>query len=192
AKWQVAGTVAEVASGKSWAELIDEIYVQPCGLESLAYNNHLELIASEGFTYPSSFNSDPSTLAPTDNPNMEAGAYITTGDYGKLLLMHLRGGACDDGHVLSQDALDRMHEDRIGEVYDGDAFSAGSGYGMGWWVDRDNGRIRDPGAYGSTPWLDLADGYGAYLVIEADSGTGGELAGQLYDIVDQAVNNPNS
>ncbi len=40
AQWQVAGAVAEVASGKPWAQLIDEIYVQPCGLETLAYNNH--------------------------------------------------------------------------------------------------------------------------------------------------------
>ncbi len=40
AQWQVAGAVAEAASGRSWAELIDEIYVRPCGLDVLAYNNH--------------------------------------------------------------------------------------------------------------------------------------------------------
>jgi CubicO group peptidase (beta-lactamase class C family) len=187
AQWQVAGAVAEAVSGKSWAELIDEIYVQPCALESLAYNNHLALIASEGFRYPASFNGDPTTLASTENPNMEAGAYITTGDYGKLLLMHLRGGACDDNQVLTQESLDLMHADRIGDVYGGDAYSAGRGYGMGWWVDRESGRISDEGAYGAVPWLDLADGYGAYLVIEADSATGNELAGLLYDVIDEAV-----
>jgi CubicO group peptidase (beta-lactamase class C family) len=187
AQWQVAGAVAEAVSGKSWAELIDEIYVQPCALESLAYNNNLALIASEGFRYPASFNGDPTTLASTENPNMEAGAYITTGDYGKLLLMHLRGGACDDNQVLTQESLDLMHADRIGDVYGGDAYSAGRGYGMGWWVDRESGRISDEGAYGAVPWLDLADGYGAYLVIEADSATGNELAGLLYDVIDEAV-----
>jgi CubicO group peptidase (beta-lactamase class C family) len=187
AQWQVAGAVAEAVSGKSWAELIDEIYVQPCALESLAYNNNLALIASEGFRYPASFNGDPTTLASTENPNMEAGAYITTGDYGKLLLMHLRGGACDDNQVLTQESLDLMHADRIGDVYGGDAYSSGRGYGMGWWVDRESGRISDEGAYGAVPWLDLADGYGAYLVIEADSATGNELAGLLYDVIDEAV-----
>jgi CubicO group peptidase (beta-lactamase class C family) len=187
AQWQVAGAVAEAVSGKSWAELIDEIYVQPCALESLAYNNNLALIASEGFRYPASFNGDPTTLASTENPNMEAGAYITTGDYGKLLLMHLRGGACGDNQVLTQESLDLMHADRIGDVYGGDAYSAGRGYGMGWWVDRESGRISDEGAYGAVPWLDLADGYGAYLVIEADSATGNELAGLLYDVIDEAV-----
>ena len=185
AQWQVAGAVAETVSGRSWAELIDEIYVQPCGLETLAYNNHFAQIGS-GFDYPVEFAGDPTVLADTDNPNMEGGAYVTTGDYAALLLMHLRGGRCGDEQVLSQAALDTMHADRIATAYDGSA-GAGTGYGMGWWVDRTSGRISDAGAYGSVPWLDLEDGYGAYLVIESDAGTGNQLAGQLYDVVDDAM-----
>ncbi len=187
AQWQVAGAVAEVASGKSWADLVEEVYVRPCGLDTLAFNNHFTQIGAGGFDYPTPFDSDPSTLAPTANPNMEGGAYVTTGDYGKLLLMHLRGGMCDENRVLSEAAVDRLHEDRIGAAYGGDA-GVGTGYGMGWWVDRASGRISDAGAYGSVPWLDLADGYGAYLVVEADTRTGNELAGMLYDLVDDAVN----
>jgi CubicO group peptidase (beta-lactamase class C family) len=34
AQWQVAGAVAEIAAGRSWAELVEEIYVRPCGLEA--------------------------------------------------------------------------------------------------------------------------------------------------------------
>ena len=102
---------------------------------------------------------------------MEGGAYITPGDYAELLLMHLRGGRCGDAQVLSQEALDRMHTDRIGPEYGGTT-QMGGGYGMGWWVDRETGRISDPGAYGSIPWIDLDGGYGAYLVIEADTTTG--------------------
>jgi CubicO group peptidase (beta-lactamase class C family) len=186
AQWQVAGAVAEIASGKSWAQLIDETYVQPCGLETLAYNNHFSQLGAVSFEYPTSFKADPSTLHPTDNPNMEGGAYLAPRDYAKLLLMHLRGGRCDADQVLSQAALDRMHADRIGEVYGGQAMP-GYGYGMGWWVDRASGQISDPGAYGSVPWLDLDDGYGAYLVLEADSGTGLQLATLIHDIIDTAV-----
>ncbi len=186
AQWQVAGAVAEAASGLSWAELVDQTYVQPCGLEALAYNNHFGQLPS-GFEYPSGFDGDPSMLEPTDNPNMEGGAYVTTGDYGALLLMHLRGGRCGDDQVLSPGALARMHADRIGEVYDGDAWDPESGYGMGWWVDRARGYVTDGGAYGSVPWLDLEDGYGAFLVIEASSVVGRELAEQLYDLVEEAV-----
>jgi CubicO group peptidase (beta-lactamase class C family) len=186
AQWQVAGAVAEVASGKTWAELVDEIYVEPCGLETLGYNNHFGQIAS-GFTYPDGFDGDPSVLEPTDNPNMEGGAYATTGDYARLLLMHLRDGVCGDTRVLSPEALDRMHADRLAEAYAGDARGPARGYGMGWWVQRDTGRIDDPGAYGSYPWLDLDDGYGAYLVVESASAIGSEIANELAEAVHTAM-----
>lgn len=184
-QWQVAGAVAEVVSGKTWAELVEEIYGEPCGLETLGYNNHFAEIGARGFSYPDAFDGDPTTLQPTDNPNMEGGMYTTTGDYAELLLMHLRGGRCGDEQVLSQTALDRLHADRIGGIYG--SVGPGTGYGMGWWIDRDSGRIYDPGAYGSVPWLDLADGYGAYVVIEADAVTGSQLAGELYDPLDDVM-----
>lgn len=186
AQWQVAGAIAEAVSGKPWEQLFDEIYAQPCRLTSSGYNNHWTQLGTAGFDYPPAIDGDVSPLAATENPNMEGGMYTTTGDYARLLLMHLRGGACDGGPVLSQEALDTMHADRIGEVYGGSSLP-GQGYGMGWWVDRASGRITDPGAYGSVPWLDLADGYGGFLVIEADAATGNELASQLYDVVEQAM-----
>lgn len=186
AQWQVAGAVAEAVSGKSWSQLVDEIYVRPCGLKTLGFNNHFTQLGALSFGYPAAFDGDPAVLRPTDNPNMEGGAYIAPGDYAKLLLMHLRGGRCDGEQVLSPAALDRMHADRIGEAYAGDA-GPGTGYGLGWWVDRASGRCSDPGAYGTVPWLDLDDGYGAYLVIEADSTTGGQLASLLFDPVEAAV-----
>lgn len=185
-QWQVAGGVAEVASGKSWEQLINEIFVEPCGLDVLGYNSHFVPLEAF-FEYPEGYEGDLSELPPTENPNMEGGAYVTTGDYGKLLLMNLRDGMCGDTQVLSTEALARMHGDRIAEVYDGNAYSAGTGYGMGWWVDRDSGRISDAGAYGSVPWLDLEDGYGAYLVIERTSDIGGALANLLFDPVEEAV-----
>ena len=187
-QWQVAGGLAEAVSGKSWSELIDEIYVAPCGLDTLAYTNPWTQggIGADGFNYPSLFDGDVTKLVPTDNPNMEGGAYVTTGDYAKLLLMQLRGGMCGDEQVLSQASLDRMQSDRIGEVYGGEV-RPGMGYGMGWWVDKASGLINDPGAFGAVPWLDLDDGYGAYLVIESDATTGYILASQLFDPVDAAV-----
>lgn len=185
AQWQVAGAVAEAAADSSWSALIDEIYVEPCGVESLAFNNHWTQFGQVGFTYPSGFDGDPDALVDTDNPNMEGGAYITPPDYAELLLMHLRGGRCGEAQVLSPDAIDRMHADRIGDVYGGSA--GDQGYGMGWWIDRTTGHISDPGAYGATPWLDLDDGYGVYLVVEADGGTGAALAAMLSDPIDTVM-----
>lgn len=185
AQWQVAGAVAEAASGRTWAELIDDIYVGPCGVDSLAFNNQWTQLGTFGFTYPSAFDADPATLEPTDNPNMEGGAYITAPDYAELLLMHLREGRCGDRQVLTPAAIDRMHADRIAEVYDGSANARG--YGMGWWINRDTGRLSDPGAYGATPWLDLDDRYGVYLVVEADGSTGTALAALIAEPIDETM-----
>ena len=184
-QWQVAGAVAEAVSGRSWEQLLEEIYVEPCGVDSLGFNNQWTQFGPIGFTYPAAFDADPSTLAATDNPNIEGGAYVTAPDYARLLLMHLRDGRCGDVPVLSPEAVARMHDDRIGDVYGGSV--GGSGYGMGWWIDRTTGRLSDPGAYGAYPWLDIDDGHGAYLVVEADTRTGTDLADLLFAPVAEAV-----
>lgn len=189
AQWQVAGAVAQAASGQTWQELIDETFNEPCGLTSLGYNNHfLQPAAGIALGYPSRVDGDVAALAATDNPNIEAGAYITSGDYAELMLMILRGGRCGDRQVLSEAAVAEMLDDRVLAAYGGDAEVPGRGYGLGWWVDRASGRRIDSGLYGSEPWLDLEDGYGVYLVIEEDGAAGSELAGRLYEVIDEAVN----
>lgn len=185
AQWQAAGAIAEAASGKSWAELIDEIYVQPCELRTLGFLNLGQF--GGGFGYPASFGAGVDVIVDTENPNIEGGGYVTVPDYAALLLMHLRDGMCGDKHVLTAESLDRAHSDRIGPTYDGDSAGAGWGYGMGWWVDRETGRITDGGAFGTQVWLDLEDEYGVYLVVEATSGQGQALSAKLYDIIEDAV-----
>ena len=58
-QWQVAGAVAEAASGKSWAELVDEILVQPCGLETFGFNNPFSQVEGAGFSHPPGFDNNP-------------------------------------------------------------------------------------------------------------------------------------
>ncbi len=188
AQWQVAGAVAEAAAGTSWDQLIEEIYVEPCDLTSTAYNNHFAQFVSSGgvLGYPDDFGADPANLRDTDNPNMEGGVYSTTGDYGALLLMHLRGGMCGDERVISEESVARLHEDRILEAYGGSALP-GTGYGMGWWIERGSGVIRDGGAYGAAPWIDLERGYGAYLSLEASSGHGGDLSRRIRPLIEEQI-----
>lgn len=185
AQWQVVGGVAEAVSGLSWAELIRETYSDPCGLEAFGYNNHFTQPAtasSNPFGYPNGFDSNPDNLLPSDNPNLEGGAYTTIGDYGKLLLMHVRGGVCGDNRVLSEDAVRRMHTDRVGETYDGGS------YGLGWWVDAANeSLITDPGAYGAFPWIDADRQYGGFIVVEANTGVGGQIFNRVYPIVNEVL-----
>ncbi|MCA9629383.1 MAG: beta-lactamase family protein [Myxococcales bacterium] len=190
-QWQLAGGVAEVVSGKRWGDLIDEIYVQPCGLESTGYNNHY----SQGFasggvdgalTYPDFFQADPSNLEETQNPSIEGGAYTTARDYGKILWMHLSGGRCGDTRVLSEASVARMQEDRIGEIYGGSSLDPSlPGYGFGWWVSREEPVVADPGAYGATPWLDNDRGYAAMIILEAKAELGVNLRIETKPILDE-------
>ncbi len=185
-QWQIAGAVAETVSGSSWSELLEETY-GPCDLGSLGYNNHWAVLGAGGFAYPAGFDGDPDVLQPTENPHMEGGLYIDPPDYAELLLLHLREGRCGNTQVLEPESVERMHTDRVGETYGGNTMT-GTGYGFGWWVDRGgSNRISDAGAYGAVPWLDLDGGFGAYLVLEANAGLGGQLAAQLYDPVEAAV-----
>ncbi|MEQ8840877.1 MAG: serine hydrolase [Acidimicrobiales bacterium] len=187
AQWQVAGAVAEVASGRTWRELIDEIYVAPCGADSLVFGSPFEEVFLGGSTHAAVSNGGPSPGTDVTNPNIEGGAYITSADYGTLLLMHLRDGRCGGDQVLSPEALALAHGDRIGSVYSGDADGPDTGYGLGWYVDRESGRLTAPGAYGTVAWLDLDDGYGAYLALEADAAVGERLAEQLIPVIEESV-----
>jgi CubicO group peptidase (beta-lactamase class C family) len=189
-QWQVAGALAEAVSGKSWDELIRETYTEPCGLDSLGYNNQFVQLTGEGgsaFSYPIGFDGDPGSLKPTMNPNMEGGAYTDIGDYGKLLLMHLRGGLCGQSRVLSEAAIERMHTDRIIQYGGSTGNPVLEGYGLGWWVDRDTPLIADPGAYGAFPWIDEARGYGAFLAIEATSDVGAQLFARTAPLIAAAI-----
>ena len=187
AQWQVAGAVAEAASGRPWNDLVADTY-RTCDVGSLGFDNQWTRFGSIDFAYPDEVDGDPASLPPTENPNIEGGAYISPRDYADLLLMLLRDGRCGDEQVLSPESVDRMLADRIGEVYGGaDGENPGRGYGLGWFIDRETGQRSDSGAYGSFPWLDPDLGYAAYLIIEATGDDGNELAGQLFDVVETAV-----
>jgi CubicO group peptidase (beta-lactamase class C family) len=182
--WQLAGGIAEVVSGKPWAQLVKEAYVDPCGAPSIAYNNQYQQAYSTGdagltgaLSYPSFFKASAASLAPTQNPSVEGGAYTTAHDYGKILLMHLREGVCDGGRVLSKASVDLMQQDRIGQVYGGATTDPNfQGYGLGWWVDRQHpGVVADPGAYGAIPWIDVPRKYAVMILLEATSTDGAAL-----------------
>lgn len=191
--WQLAGGIAEVVSGKTWDELVQEAYVEPCGAGTLGYTNQFARAAAEGgngvasaLSYPGFFQGDPANAPETDNPSIEGGAYVDAEDYGKILLMHLREGRCGDARVLEAESVARMQQDRIQKAYNGTTSNANlQGYGLGWWVDRDNeGVVADPGAYGAIPWLDVARGYGAFVLLEANAGFGGNLFVETKPLLD--------
>lgn len=212
AAWQVAGGVAEVVSGKSWADLVKETYADPCGVPRIGFTNATQMLSFTfgeggsldfgGIGYPKTFDGDTSALPTTENPSIEGGLYTSVEDYGKLLWMHLRGGVCGDQRVLSEAAVKKMQTDRIA-AYGGNtnaqmklilngATQAAldyalklSGYGMGWWVNREEpGVVFDPGAFGSDAWIDGPRGYAAFIAIEGNVVLGAELSVAVKSIAD--------
>jgi CubicO group peptidase (beta-lactamase class C family) len=181
--WQLAGAIAEVVSGKSWAELVDETYAKPCELDSLGYTNQGE-ITRKRYTYPPDVDGDVSKLPITDNPLIEGGAYSTASDYAQVLLMHLRGGKCGSARVLSEKSVETMQADRVA-AYGGkvttDPTNPFTGYGLGWWTT--DSFIADPGAYGAFPLIDLNNDFAVVLLLEAKSSTGPAIMRQVQPIL---------
>ena len=61
-QWQLAGGVAEMASGETWAELVEATY-GPCDLDVLGYSNHYAMAFGDGgisgaLSYPTFFMGD--------------------------------------------------------------------------------------------------------------------------------------
>lgn len=191
AQWQLAGGVAEAASGMSWAELVETIYVEPCGLDDSGYTNHFikTVGQADAFAYPEFFDGDLTALDPTDNPNVEGGMYATISDYAELLVMHLRGGTCGDHRVLSEASVERMQEDRIAEVYDGTTTLDPTmpGYGLGWWMTRPNTILSDTGAYGASPWMDVTRRYAAMLLMEGKAEQGALFRVEATPIIEEIL-----
>ena len=138
-----------------------------------------------GVDYPTEFRGDPSALAATENPNIESGAYATPPALARLLLMYMRGGARADGRrVLSEQAMARAVANRVATAYGGEA-APGVGYGLGWWINRQDGLVYSTGAYGRYRALQMDEGFGYYVVLEANDAACAALAAPLADAVEE-------
>ncbi|HKP58187.1 MAG TPA: serine hydrolase domain-containing protein [Polyangiales bacterium] len=186
-QWQLAGAIAEIASGKSWAQLVRETYVEPCGVPSLGYTNPF----ASARTYPPEFDGVVANLPSTDNPNIEGGAYITAPDYGKLLQLHLNHGLSGTERVLSEASVAIMQQDWIakygGKVVSPSPIQYGEGYGLGWWINTEHDYLVAPGTYGAFAWLDRKRRYAAISIIENGHVIGGTLALEVKPIMDALI-----
>jgi CubicO group peptidase (beta-lactamase class C family) len=163
--WQIPGAVAEIVTGRSWAELVQQKLAWPCGLTTTGFWNR------GGGGYPSDFNGDPGSLPHTDNPSLGGGAYTTVNDYSKVLLIHLHGGLCGNVRVLSESSVAAMQEDLVPEGVAMPLWALGAvNYGMGWWKwGNEPNLLTDPGAFGAQAYLDPVEGWGAIVILEAGS-----------------------
>lgn len=174
-QWQLAGGVAEQIANASWRQLFDQYIAEPCRLEVFQYGNLGIDWNILGFD-TSAWSGHPDSLTGLDNPSIEGGAVSNLQDYARLLLMHLRGGKCDAGQVMTSTSVESLQVDRTSALpgnYDG--FS----YGMGWWLSQTMpGVVLDPGLYGSIGWLDAERGIGGFVAVDDYS----------YTLIDASLN----
>lgn len=158
---QVAGRMAELATGKAWDDIFIAEMVTPLGMNATDFAT--------------------SSTAPgyvrTDNPRIAGGVRSTLEDYGKVVDMVLAYGCLDNSttqfclpgrRFLSRATIDLMATDRtVGTVdISRPPTSTGFGYGLGQWIDPSSPLIvSSPGAFGFTPWVDRVNQVaGVFLV----------------------------
>jgi CubicO group peptidase (beta-lactamase class C family) len=125
-----------------------------------------------------------------------AGLVSTAADYARFLQMLLNGGELDGVRVVAPSTVALMTADHIGERYG----TPGAGFGLGFEVTTDVGRLGRPGsagtfgwggAYHSTYWVDPAeDLVVVYMTQLIPAGTLDDH-GRLRALVYQAIVAPN-
>lgn len=150
---QVAGAMAQRATGRSWAELVESELSTPLGLTRTDYG-----VNNNG--------------VPFSNPIIAGGARSTLLDYAKVMQMVLQQGMFNGTPYLEPASIAEMQLDQTHGVPtdpDSDPYPEAFGYGYGQWrnlVDC-NGvatRISSTGILGTSPWVDYDQGIAAVFL----------------------------
>jgi len=147
ASYTVAGRVAEVVAGMSWAQIFATRIARPLGLEHTGYGVIPNPMLSEGDVYSSA------------------------ADYLNFLQMIVDRGMYRGQRVLSEAAIDEMMRDQTSGVTERVSPAGDRAYGLGCWrnlVDSATGRpllVTSPGAGGFVPWVAPAEGMVGVLAV---------------------------
>ena len=150
---QVAGAMAQRATGQAWIKLVKSELTIPLKMTKTDYG-----LNSSGL--------------PFKNPIIAGGARSTLRDYANVVQMVLQGGVFDGTQYLSPEGIAGMQLDQTHGVpvdLASDPYPEASGYGYGEWrdqVDCDGIAIRvsSTGAFGTSPWVDYGHGIAAVFL----------------------------
>lgn len=168
--FQVAGAMAEAATGERWADLFAERLARPLGITH-SYWTHLP---DRGVP-----------VAKVTNPLLQGGLVTTADDYLRFLTLLAQHGEYEGRRILSSSAIDAMETvETLGKplAYVPPGATQGAQYALGnwceaWTADRRCTRVSSPGAFGTFPWIDRASGvYGIFF-----------LRDRLPNVVDRLV-----
>jgi CubicO group peptidase (beta-lactamase class C family) len=152
--FQVAGRMAEVASGKRWTDLFRDQLTHPLGMRVTGFGR-------------------------TANPRVAGGAQSSAGDYAAVLDVLLTGGMHDGVRLLSSSSVDAMFKDQSRGVpllqspYALFPGREAARPGLGLWLDRTgpDGKVGEAvcqGSFGFTAWIDRERRLEGVLLVKSD------------------------
>jgi CubicO group peptidase (beta-lactamase class C family) len=149
---QVAGRIAEIASGRAWNQLFALRVAGPVGMSSTSFGVG-------------------------QNPRIAGGVVSTAEDYARMLRMLAANGDIDGRRVLPAAAVQEMERDQTGgaTIVYSPYIQYGAGdvrYGVGLWRDQVSPsgqllQVSSGGAFGFMPWIDRERGIvGVFAVVD--------------------------
>ena len=163
--FQVAGRAAEVSSGKSFDQLIQQKVFLPLGMTDTTFRPTPE----QGERVAGIFRQTPwgglLNLFRYDFdqeirlPRVAAGLYSTARDVAVFLQMNLNKGTYGGCRVLSADSVAEMQKHQIGDAEIGNTPGNVNSYGLGW-IRKDRSdsetttRVSHGGLFGTVGWID--------------------------------------
>lgn len=153
---QIAGRMSEVAMGKEFETLFQELLAQPLGME----NSHFTPVNTDG----------------GHAPMLGGGLCTTLNDYMRFLSMIYHDGVYGGKQIISAETIKEMQADQVkGAVLPPDNYvekalgqSHNGIYGLGEWrelADKKTGeawQISSPGWAGAYPWINKRDKEGGF------------------------------
>lgn len=143
---QVAGRMAELATGKDWETIFQEKIAKPLGMEL----THFTPVSDVG----------------GQNPMLGGGARATLEDYAHFLNMIIHNGMYKGKRILSARAIQEMQADQVGNAKMTDPYVENTRaserkdiYGLGEWREEVDAKgnaalISSPSWAGAYPWID--------------------------------------
>lgn len=158
---QVAGRMAEVATGKDWETLFQEMIAKPLDMK---YSYFVPVSEEPGF-----------------NPMLGGGLKTCLRDYMNFLNMITHRGSFDGRRVLSEMAVDEIEADQVKDMVissENYVFRSRQNlhngiYGLGCWreeVDENNKAtlISSPGWAGAYPWVDRKNNVYGFILAKVN------------------------
>jgi CubicO group peptidase (beta-lactamase class C family) len=153
AGYKTAGRVAEVATGKSFVDLLKEVLLDQLGMTRTTYHPTGEDLDS----WPRVYDRTEDGFIPYQDDKIEellnseidpgARLFSTLDDIGRFLLFHLNRGVVDGESLIRAESLEQMY------VIPSDPPEPA--YGLGWALGQGVGQIRHLGGSGTFVWVDF-------------------------------------